>query len=71
MAPNAQTGGPSPKLRTFVLAVITTLWAGSVVGQMFSLVSPPTGLNEVFTGVVMYLFAKDQQGRKREDNEDA
>lgn len=67
VAPNTSPGLP-PRIRTAITVLITVLWGSSVVAEMFSAAyDPPRGLNEAFTAVVMYLFAKQQQKGNDDD----
>lgn len=70
VAPNTSSGLP-PRIRIAVTVLITALWGASVVAEMLSAAyDPPRGLNEAFTAVVMYLFAKQQQADREKGNDD-
>jgi len=65
----------SPRLRKIVTYGIVALWGVSVTLQMAASVfgftwSAPTGLNELGTGVVMAILAKNQQSSKEERTEE-
>lgn len=61
----------SPRLRKIVTYGVVALWATSVGIQMAASVfgftwTAPTGLNELGTGVVMAILAKNKQSSKEE-----
>lgn len=64
--------GSSPRLVTVAFFVVAPIWAASVISQLFGLVTnAPTGVNEVFTAVVMGLLAKQQQSSGKVEDDDA
>lgn len=63
-----------PRLRTVVTYGVVALWGVSVSLQMAASVfgftwSAPTGLNEIGTGVVMAILAKNHQSSQDEKDE--
>lgn len=65
--------GTSPRLVTIAFFVVAPIWAASVISQLVGIVTnAPTGVNEVFTAVVMGLLAKQQQSpdKKQEDSDE-
>lgn len=70
-----QPNGPSPRTRTLVVGIVVALWGTSVGIQIASQLpfmrfdwSPPIGLNEIMTAVVMWMLARNHQATKAESD---